>query len=110
MSSVEWIVLIGAAYFLTQALGLFRSKAAIIKKAIEETEFQRYYLFKVARVTGTSEYQVFHKAAEGWPVSDYMIEQDFGEYLRCAEVPYYVNDFLRKNKDHIDALKIPPFM
>ena len=110
MSSIEWIGLIGVAYFFTLALRLYRSQIADLKRASDETDFHRFYLYKLARVTGTSEYDVFCKAAEGWPVSQHMIEQDFGEYLKCTAVPYYVNDFLRKNKAHIDEIKNPPFM
>ncbi|UCF91841.1 MAG: hypothetical protein JSW39_26820 [Desulfobacterales bacterium] len=65
------------------------------------------YLFKMARVTGKSEYEIFLKAAEGWPVTAPMIERDFKEYLLHETVPYYVNDFVRKNKAHVDALRFP---
>lgn len=65
------------------------------------------YLYKTARVTGTSEYEVFCKSAERWPVTQEKIEQDFGAYLLDHQVPYYVTDFIRKNQKHIDALHIP---
>ena len=68
-----------------------------------------YYLFKIARVTGKSEYEVFCKSAEDWPVSQARIEQDFKRYLCHQDVPHYVNDFVRRNKTHIDELHIPRF-
>jgi hypothetical protein len=67
------------------------------------------YLYKIARTTGTSEYEVFCKAAESWPVSDRKIEQDFSAYLFDHRAPYYVTDFIRKNQKHLDELRIPLF-
>ena len=64
------------------------------------------YIFKITRVTGKSAYDVFYKAAEDWPVSKEQIEQDFIRYLSDESIPYYVNDFIRRNKKHIDKLHI----
>ena len=68
------------------------------------------YLFKISRLTGKSEYDIFCKAAEIWPISAKQIEQDFNRYLSDQHTPYYVNDFVRKNKKHIDALRISIFV
>jgi hypothetical protein len=68
------------------------------------------YLFKISRVTGESEYSIFQKSAEDWPVSQAMIDQDFRRYLSRQEVPHYVKDFVRRNKHHLDDLKTPPFL
>jgi hypothetical protein len=68
-----------------------------------------FYLFKIARVTGNSEYDIFCKSAEDWPVSKEKIEQDFTNYLANQNIPHYVTDFVRKNQKHIDELHIPPF-
>lgn len=65
------------------------------------------YLYKMARLTGTSEFEVFRRSAEGWPVNTKMIETDFIAYLQTGIVPYYVNDYIRKNKAHIDGMQIP---
>lgn len=65
------------------------------------------YLFKISRITGHSEYEVFCKSAEAWPVSRTKIDQDFTRYLQQQNVPHYVNDFVRKNKKHIDELRLP---
>ena len=67
------------------------------------------YLFKISRLTGKSEYDIFCKAAEDWPVSGEQIEQDFKRYVSDQRLPYYVNDFVRRNKKHIDALRISIF-
>jgi hypothetical protein len=65
------------------------------------------YLYKMARLTHTSEFEVFRKSAEGWPVNANMIETDFNAYLQTGITPYYVNDYIRKNKVHIDGMRIP---
>ena len=67
------------------------------------------YLFKISRVTGHSEYDVFCKSAEDWPVSREKIKQDFSNYLQHQNIPHYVNDFVRRNKKHIDELHLPRF-
>jgi len=69
-----------------------------------------YYLFKISRVTGHSEYDVFCKSAEEWPVatiSKEKIDADFTNYLKRSTVPPYVHHFVRENKHHIDELRLP---
>ena len=68
------------------------------------------YIFKITRVTNKNEYDVFYKAAEDWPVSVEQIENDYQRFVVEQRIPYYVNDFIRKNKKHIDELRIPLFM
>ena len=68
------------------------------------------YIFKITRVTNKNEYDVFCKAAEDWPVPAEQLENDFRRYVAEQRIPYYVNDFIRKNKKHIDELRIPLFM
>ena len=67
------------------------------------------YLYKISRVTGESEYNVFKKSAEGWPVNQRMVDQDFRRYLSRQVIPHYVQDFVRKNRHHIDELRLPLF-
>jgi len=67
------------------------------------------YIFKITRITGKSAYDVFCKAAEDWPVAEEQIMQDFRRYLSDDRVPYYVNDFIRKNKKHIDEIRASIF-
>jgi hypothetical protein len=66
------------------------------------------YLYKMARITGASEYEIFRKSAEDWPVSEAMVKEHFKDYLLHQATPCYVNDFVRKNKHRIDELKLPP--
>ena len=66
-------------------------------------------LYKMARITGASGYEIFQKSAAEWPVSDSMMEKHFKEYLRHQATPYYVNDFIKKHKQQVDNLKLPPF-
>ena len=71
-----------------------------------------FYLYKISRVTGHSEYDVFCKSAEDWPVatvSKEKIDADFKNYLNRSAVPPYVNHFVRENKHHIDELHLPRF-
>lgn len=67
------------------------------------------YLYKISRITGESEYNIFVKSAENWPVSQAMVERDFSRYLAGQTVPHYVQDFVRKNRHHIDELRLPLF-
>jgi hypothetical protein len=67
------------------------------------------YLYKVARITGASEYEIFRRSAEDWPVSQSMVDRDFKTYLLDQSTPCYVNAFLRKHKRQIDHLELPPF-
>ena len=67
------------------------------------------YIFKISRLTGKNEFDIFCKAAEDWPVSSDQIRQDFTRYMADQSIPYYVNHFVRKNKEHIDKLHIPLF-
>jgi hypothetical protein len=69
-----------------------------------------FYLYKISCVTGHSEYDVFCKSAEDWPVariSKEKIDADFKNYLGRNAVPPYVNHFVRQNKHHIDELHLP---
>ena len=65
------------------------------------------YLYKISRVTGESEYNIFLKSAEDWRLNQPMVERDFRRYLSRQVVPAYVHDFIRKNKHHINDLRMP---
>lgn len=104
MLNAELILMLVGAYGLANIMLRVQTRLTRLRPASTED-----YLFKVARVTGKSEYDVFCKSAENWPVSQEMVREDFKDYLMHNTVPYYVNDFIRKNKDQIDALRTPPF-
>mgnify|MGYP001024410430 FL=1 len=89
---------------------VFQMLHGLNKKLIyEQPVTMEEQLYKIARVTGKSEYDVFCKAAENWPISRAMIERDFKAYLLHQNIPYYVVDFVRQNKKHIDELHMPLF-
>ncbi len=90
-------------------LALYKLNARQIQKHQNSMEF---YLYKISRVTGHSEYDVFCKSAEDWPVASVSrdkIEADFIQYLNHSVVPPYVHHFVRENKRHIDELHLPRF-
>ena len=98
-----WRAAIGVGA-LFQVLQILKKKITRDRPATMEDQ-----LYKIARVTGKSEYDVFCKSAESWPITRETIDQDFKAYLIDQSVPYYVADFVRKNKKHIDELHIPLF-
>jgi len=109
MASVILDIII-AVCLVTFGKMLYNAFIRLPKKLKEDKPLpMEFYLYKIARLTGKSEYDVFCKSAEEWPVSRARIDQDFKRYLIDQNVPHYVNDFVRKNKKHIDELHIPPF-
>ena len=62
------------------------------------------YLQKITQIAGISVYDAFHISAEEWRVPTDRVEQDFNNYLSSQSIPYYVKDFVRKGRKHIDAL------
>ncbi len=90
-------------------VALYKLNARQIKKHENSLEF---YLYKISRVTGHSEYDVFCKSAEDWPIATVAkdkIDADFKNYLNRQVIPPYVNHFVRENKAHIDELHLPRF-
>ena len=82
------------------------------KQIRKHQDSMEFYLYKISRVTGHSEYDVFCKSAEDWPVatvSKEKIDADFKSYLNRSTVPPYVHHFVRQNKHHIDELHLPRF-
>jgi len=97
---------------LLAIIGIVALHIAGKKKALKDQESVEFYVYKVARVTGHSEYEVFQKSAEDWPVarvSREKIAADFKDYLNHDAVPPYVSHFVRQNKPNIDDLQLPPF-
>ena len=82
------------------------------KQIRKQQDSMEFYLYKISRVTGNSEYDVFCKSAEDWPVANVSkekIDADFKNYLKRSAVPPYVHHFVRQNKQHIDELHLPRF-
>ena len=63
------------------------------------------YLWRLKQITGKSEYEIFHIAAEekGWP--RYQVERQFRRYLDDQTLPVYVIEFLEDGKEHINAYR-----
>ena len=109
MISLIFYGIIAACVSILTAL-LFRTISGMDKKIVRDKPLSmEEYLFKISRVTGHSEYDVFCKSAEAWPVSREKIDHDFTRYLQQQSIPHYVNDFVRRNKKHIDELHLPRF-
>lgn len=84
---------------------LQRRPSALARKTAASVED---YLYKISRLTGHSEYEIFQKSAEHWPVNRLRVEEDFKDYLRHQVTPHYVNDFIRRHRQQVDALRLPP--
>ena len=63
------------------------------------------YLWKLKQITGKSEFEIFHIAAEekGWP--KYHVERHFKRYLSDQTLPVYVKEFLEDGKEYINAYR-----
>ncbi len=63
------------------------------------------YLWKLKQITGKSEYELFHIAAEekGWP--DYQVERHFKRYVENQTIPDYVKEFLEDGREYIHAYR-----
>ncbi len=64
--------------------------------------------YTISQATGQTEYDLFHRSAEGWSVSADRIDQDFKRYMADQVMPHYAQDFVRKNREHIDESLIIP--
>jgi len=60
------------------------------------TEDPLVKLMRVAMQTGRSEYDVFRESAQNWSVPDRRVQDDFNAYLNRHRLPFYVNDYVRK--------------
>jgi len=99
----EPVILSLIAYLLVMLIVyLWESRRNLIKnKALTPQE----YLWKLKKITGKSEYEIFHIAAEekGWP--DYQVERHFEQYLKDQALPAYVTEFLEDGKEYIKAYR-----
>ena len=60
------------------------------------------YLADMARKRGSSEYDLFHLSAKEWHIQEGRIEDDFKDYLVNGGLPYYVKDYIRKNRETVE--------
>ena len=63
------------------------------------------YLWRLKQITGKSEYDIFHIAAEerGW--TDDWVEMHFKRYLEDQTLPIYVQQFIEDGKAYIEAYR-----
>ena len=72
------------------------------RDSLREQHTREKSLYDISLATGRSEYDLFHKSAEGWPVSEDKIKRDFKRYMSDQFLPHYAQDFVRKNRKQID--------
>ncbi len=56
------------------------------------------YLALMALEKECSEYDIFCVATEDWRISKDRMENDFKDYLKHGYLPFYVKDYVRKNR------------
>lgn len=100
MTPTEWIFLLMATSGITWILLRQRYRAARVC-AWKTSD----YIQMMVKVTGKSEYEVFCKSAESWQINEGQIKTDYKTFQQKSIIPFYVSDFVRKNKHHLDALK-----
>ncbi len=96
------LFLVVSFLFVMLVVYLWASRRNLIKiRAFTPQE----YLWRLKQITGKSEYEIFHIAAEekGWP--EYQVERHFKRYLENQTLPNYVKDFLEDGKEYIDAYR-----
>jgi hypothetical protein len=74
-----------------------RAAGSVAQPALPEDPLAK--LMRVAMKTGRSEYDVFCESARNWSVPDRRVQDDFDAYLNRHRLPYYVNDYVRKQID-----------
>jgi hypothetical protein len=60
------------------------------------------YLYQTVQITGKGVDEIFKLTAEDWSVPDDRVAEDFKRFLNDQSLPFYVTDFVRKNRKQID--------
>jgi len=68
------------------------------KKPLSDAEC----LLWLARKKECSEYDIFFLSTGNWNIDKGRVEFDFNQYLTRGQLPFYVRDFLRRNRKEID--------
>ena len=102
MPEVEFLIIISSFLLVMLIVYVWASQRNLIKN--RKLTLQDY-LWRLKQITGKSEYDLFHIAAEekGWPI--YYVEKHFRRYLVDQTLPIYVKDFLEEGKEHIEAYR-----
>ena len=82
-------------------LKLMRTIAAMEHAAAPDTD--EAFLGRLALMQGTSEYELFHMAAETWNLSGRRVEEDFNTFVIEGHMPHYVRDFVRRERQKSSA-------
>ncbi len=72
------------------------------KDSQSDLDARQHSLYDLSLATGRTEYDLFHRSAENWSVSGDRIDRDFRRYMADQILPHYAQDFVRKNRAHID--------
>jgi hypothetical protein len=67
-------------------------------------------LLRLARKQGCSEYDIFFQATGSWNIDKRRVEDDFNRYLTAGHMPYYVRDYIRRNRSQVDRNAMEPFV
>lgn len=97
-----FLILVGLIYVL---IIQHASKLASRPRKLEDGEL----LAKLALISSSSEYDIFHLAARQWHVPESRIDGDFKIYLIDGLIPYYVNAYVRKKGKEEGDVFSPPF-
>jgi hypothetical protein len=68
----------------------------------KKTDSDEIILAKLARIRRCSEFDIFQAASVDWNISPNRIQDNFNEYVIHGILPYYVRDFVRKNKQEAE--------
>ena len=95
LSVISFLLVMLLVYLWVSTRNLLKNRALTSKE----------YLWKLKCITGKSEYELFHIAAEekGWP--KYQVEIHFKRYLADRTLPVYLKEFLEDGRDHINAYR-----
>ena len=100
----EWkMILLPAAVFLYIEF----LKHLNFRYAAHRTVTDEEYLALIARSRSTSEYDVFHVAAETWHIGNAQVDGDFNQYVTEGVMPHYVRDYVRRVRKEAGSLDIP---
>ncbi len=75
--------------------------------AARRTVSDEEYLAAMARSRSTSEYDMFHVAAETWHIAATQVEDDFNRYVTEGDMPHYVRDYVRRMRKDLGDLNTP---